>query len=628
MIFKYKVYLCFDIINHLFLTLNLVVPIMKTKIFTLIIFLAAVAFGAQAQFSGGSGTSADPYQITTAAQLAQLATLVNSGDIVYNAAHYKLMNNIDLNVAPYNTGEGWTPIGTINTGQAFNGVFDGNQKVITGLYINRTSGANSGLFGVLTNSGSVQNLGLENASINASSMVGGIVGYFGGNGTVSHCYVTGTVNGKFSDYTQVGGIAGVVNGGGSITHCYSTAAVSGSGNMVGGIVGQTTWSSSVTHCYATGSVSGSSYVGGIAADVINSATATDCAALNPSVTIPSSGALGRITGRKGNDDSLSANIAFENMLNQHGTTAWHTARATATGIYGESISAEAIHADGTLGGRFTTANGWTTQNGKLPGLFGNTVDMPLHLSFTPVAPAITTAALPAGKVAAAYNAALAATGTAPIEWSIQSGSLPAGLNLAVGGIISGTPTEAGTFNFTVKADNSAGSDTKDFSITIEEAEVSPTITTAALPDAETGVPYSFTLTATGTAPITWALVGGTSVAGIQLSAAGVLSGTPTMAGTFNFSVKASNNAGSDTKGFSITIEETSGIAEMEAQGISLWTADAMLHINLPQPEDVHIYNVSGVLVKTLNNVQGDVNTALSRGMYIVRIGNNAAKVVL
>ena len=82
---------------------------------------------------------------------------------------------------------------------------------------------------------------------------------------------------------------------------------------------------------------------------------------------------------------------------------------------------------------------------------------------------ITTDTLPDGKVGETYSQTLTANGTAPITWSIDGG-LPAGLSLnADTGEISGTPTADGTAKFTVKATNSAGSDTKELSITIAKA---------------------------------------------------------------------------------------------------------------------------------------------------------------
>ncbi|MDR1531354.1 MAG: cadherin-like beta sandwich domain-containing protein, partial [Clostridiales bacterium] len=86
-----------------------------------------------------------------------------------------------------------------------------------------------------------------------------------------------------------------------------------------------------------------------------------------------------------------------------------------------------------------------------------------------VAPTITTAALGSGRVGAAYGATLTATGDPAITWSLDSGSLPDGLTLSPSGVISGTPALAGTFAFTVKAENAAGSDTKALTITIADA---------------------------------------------------------------------------------------------------------------------------------------------------------------
>lgn len=97
-----------------------------------------------------------------------------------------------------------------------------------------------------------------------------------------------------------------------------------------------------------------------------------------------------------------------------------------------------------------------------------------NISLAPAqAPSITTTSLSDGKVGVAYSQTLAATGTTPITWTLDSGSsLPAGLTLS-DGTISGTPTTTGTFTFTVKAANSAGDDTKKLTIVIQAASVGP-----------------------------------------------------------------------------------------------------------------------------------------------------------
>lgn len=170
------------------------------------------------------------------------------------------------------------------------------------------------------------------------------------------------------------------------------------------------------------------------------------------------------------------------------------------------------------------------------------------------APTITTTTLPDGTVGASYSQTLAATGDTPITWSVESGSLPAGLSLnASTGEISGTATTVETGSFTAQATNDAGTDTQALSITINA--VPPTITTSSLPDGDEDQPYSQTLTADGTGPFTWSVTVGSLPAGLSLnSSTGAITGTPTAAGTASFTVQASNSAGSDTQELSITID--------------------------------------------------------------------------
>jgi len=86
-------------------------------------------------------------------------------------------------------------------------------------------------------------------------------------------------------------------------------------------------------------------------------------------------------------------------------------------------------------------------------------------------PNITSTSLPNGSTGISYNQALIATGETPMTWSIETGSLPDGLSLSTSGVISGIPTLAGTFNFTVKASNSAGNDTQQLSILIVSGHI-------------------------------------------------------------------------------------------------------------------------------------------------------------
>ena len=212
-----------------------------------------------------------------------------------------------------------------------------------------------------------------------------------------------------------------------------------------------------------------------------------------------------------------------------------------------------LSANGTISGTPTAAG---TANFVVEATnAAGSVTKPLSIVVTAaaVAPVITTTSLPGGTTGTPYSQLLAATGTAPITWAITSGSLPAGLTLSADGTIAGTPTAAGTANFVVEATNAAGSVTKPLSIAITAATVAPVITTASLPVGEVDSPYSYALAATGTAPITWSLTG-TLPAGLTLNTTtGLISGTPTAAGTANFTITASNSAGNSSKVFSIEV---------------------------------------------------------------------------
>ena len=177
-----------------------------------------------------------------------------------------------------------------------------------------------------------------------------------------------------------------------------------------------------------------------------------------------------------------------------------------------------------------------------------------------VAPSVTTATLASSEVSAVYSQTLAATGgTTPYTWSVSAGALPSGLTLSSAGVISGTPTAAGTFNFTVRVrDAAAATGTKALSLTVAALPAIPAVT---LPNGERGLTYSQTLVATdGTVPYTWTRTSGTLPGGITLSAAGVISGTPTATGTFTFTVRVTDTLGKSSAAQSMTIQIRAAVA--------------------------------------------------------------------
>ena len=206
---------------------------------------------------GGADT---PFQIASAAQLAELAQYVNAGDATFVSAHYVLTD--DVNLSAYGN---WTPIGTIN--QPFAGVFDGQNHVVTGLKIDRSQGVYQGLFGCVNSQDAnrkaqVKNVIVKDAQIRTKSMSGAVVGFYGGWASqmepLENCaMVGGSIEGCVdrAGYDQAASIGGVVGlSYADVRFCYSTGTVivPRSACEIGGVAG---WvDGNVQSCYAAGSM--------------------------------------------------------------------------------------------------------------------------------------------------------------------------------------------------------------------------------------------------------------------------------------------------------------------------------------------------------------------------------------
>ena len=220
--------------------------------------------------SVGNGVD-NPFQISTAAELAWFCDYVNKGNVKASAT---LTENIDLaefchaaDDTKYTTELSWTPIGN-SYNNRYQGTFDGNGKIIRNLYINAISENTSfigcaGFFGYATD-GSIKNITFDNAkvkstgdfdtgilagyaesciieniktlancSVEGNGNVGGIVGEAEGN-NIGNCENRAMVKG----IGTVGGIAGWYDGPDkSITSCANYGVVTGTGSFVGGMVG-------------------------------------------------------------------------------------------------------------------------------------------------------------------------------------------------------------------------------------------------------------------------------------------------------------------------------------------------------------------------------------------------------
>ncbi|MCD4820135.1 MAG: T9SS type A sorting domain-containing protein [Candidatus Cloacimonetes bacterium] len=225
-------------------------------------------------FAGGDGSVGNPYQVVTAAHLNDVRNNMSS--------HFIQTADIDLDIAPYNTGTGWDPLG-YNDGiseEQFKGFYDGQNFVVDNLFINNNSSYGTGLFGFIQNA-TVTRLGVTNASVsNGTNYDTGILVGVVSESTVSYCYSSGSVNGG----PYAGGLVGSVRGSTcTITNSYSTANVTAnSGFRAGGLVGDLNYNTTVENCYARGNVS-SNYTqfGGFTGGIGNNASTTNCYSTGP-----------------------------------------------------------------------------------------------------------------------------------------------------------------------------------------------------------------------------------------------------------------------------------------------------------------------------------------------------------
>jgi hypothetical protein len=174
-----------------------------------------------------------------------------------------------------------------------------------------------------------------------------------------------------------------------------------------------------------------------------------------------------------------------------------------------------------------------------------TVADTVTITVAPRSVAILTSALPDGVQRSPYDAGLSATGgTGQYTWSVVAGDVPPGLQVTASGSVSGEPQTFGRFTFTVQlTDAWPGPDyVATAPITVVIAPPPILVTTAALPDGEVTKAYRATLQFTGgTGRTTWSVSDGRLPKGLTLSPAnGVISGTAMAAGTFSFTVQASD----------------------------------------------------------------------------------------
>ena len=223
-------------------------------------------------FAGGDGSKDNPYQISSAGELAYLAQQVNIGTN-YKREHFLLVSDLDL------SGKEWTPIG-IN-GKSFWGGFNGGGHTITGMTITGDRDY-VGLFGECHNftvpSSYIKSVTVKGAKISGHSFVGAIAG---AGANISDCY---SIENTICAIRQVGGVCGRLTG--NISGCYNSSSVKGN-STTGGIMGTASYEGNdrngvVEYCYNIGAVTVTqqdSSVGGItgaSADRYNISNCLNC----------------------------------------------------------------------------------------------------------------------------------------------------------------------------------------------------------------------------------------------------------------------------------------------------------------------------------------------------------------
>mgnify|MGYP000074486360 FL=1 len=309
------------------------------------------------------------YSISTAEELAKLATMTNNGLIGANT-EFVLVNDIDLSA--YSTGEGWTPIGSPS--KSFTATFDGNGHVISKLYINRpSSGSALGLFGQVDGA-EIKNIGLENVNVTGRELfIGGLLGLGLNDTMITNCYVTGSVNG--GSYT--GGMAGSSDG--TIINSYATGSVTGT-SYLGGLLGRSAVSITITNCYSTGNVTGSGLgqcVGGLLGQA-------------KEATISNSYATGSVTGRMSVGGLLGeGSSGATTIISNSYATGSVIGSSYVGGLLGEGVKGSVINSYATgrvtgnddVGGLLGFATGTTLDNAYYTDTTGQTNGLGLGVHY-------------------------------------------------------------------------------------------------------------------------------------------------------------------------------------------------------------------------------------------------------
>ena len=284
------------------------------------------------------------------------------------------------------------------------------------------------------------------------------------------------------------------------------------------------------------------------------------------------------------------NVAYSQTLAASGGTPPYASWVITGGAQPPGLS---LSSGGALSGTPTTAGTYTFAV-RVTDSASATASASFQLTISPPGLVITTTSpLLAGQVNVAYSQTLGASGGTPpyASWVITGGTQPPGLSLSSGGVLAGTPTTAGTYTFAVRVTDSASTTASaSFQLTISPPGLVIT-TTSPLLAGQVNAAYSQTLAASGGTPpyTSWVITGGAQPPGLSFSSGGVLSGTPTTAGTFSFTVKVSDSSNppqSATAPLTVTIQivvPPITLTGLEAPAVPTRPVSVGLQLSAPAP---------------------------------------------
>lgn len=390
----------------------------------------------------------------------------------------------------------------------------------------------------------------------------------GGTAPVTYAVTAGTLPPGAVLNTGTGSLSGTVSGPASAN--FTVTATDARGSSAATVVNYVVSPAPMIALATPGGVIGSAYSQAIGFTGAISTASLNAGALPPGLSLTSGGTV--VSGTPTTAGTYNFTLAATDS-NGVATSASFTIGVTASltistlslpnGVYatayGATVSASggiaplafSITAGALPAGLNLTSGGVIGGTPSAPGLANftitvtdaasNTVSRPLSIQITAPPIVISTTSLPPGTQGTAYSANILATGGAgPLNYAVTAGALPSQLTLGATGAITGTPNVIAVSNFTVTVTDAFSASA---SVALSIGVTSPPIqfTTGALPAGNLGVAYTASIQATGgSGGLTFSLSSGVLPAGLVLGPGGVISGSPSAAGTTSFTVTATD----------------------------------------------------------------------------------------